>query len=219
VTLEELRAQPGGVRVPLTTRYRKFAEVDGDQPRGFATPSRKVELFSEAFQANGYPPLPEYTEPGLSPRSRPDLAERYPLVLTTSKTLWFCETQNRNVASLRSACPDPFVEVHPDTAGARGIAAQDWVLVETPKGSVRARAKFNPRLDPDVVCGQHGWWQAADELDLPGYPPFGPDSANLNLVLSQLPSDPVGGCSPLRASLCEIRPAQPVPSGGATSAP
>jgi hypothetical protein len=35
-------------------------------------------------------------------------------------------------------------------------------------------------------------------------PPYGPDSANLNLLLPQTPGDPVSGSSPLRASLCEI---------------
>ena len=76
--------------------------------------------------------------------------------------------------------------------------------IETPQGSVRARAKLNASLDPRVVCGQHGWWQACPELGLPGYPAFGPDSANLNLILRQTPSDPVSGSSPLRASVCEV---------------
>ena len=105
---------------------------------------------------------------------------------------------------------DPQIELHPDTASARGIAAGDWVRIDTPHGSVRARARFNGGLDPGVVCGQHGWWQACAELGLPGYPPYGPGSANLNLVLSQGPSDPVGGSSPLRSSVCEIAP---LPSG------
>jgi anaerobic selenocysteine-containing dehydrogenase len=205
VTVEQLRAEPGGIRVPLTTKYRKYADRVDDVPRGFGTPSGKVELFSETFARHGYPPLPEYAEPGISPRSRPDLAERFPLVLTCAKSLWFCETQHRNVASLRRAVPDPVVEIHPDTAAARGIAAKDWVLIETPMGGVRARAKLNAKLDPRVVCGQHGWWQGSAESGLPGYPVVGPGSANLNLVLSQTPSDPVGGSSPLRASLCEIR--------------
>jgi anaerobic selenocysteine-containing dehydrogenase len=78
------------------------------------------------------------------------------------------------------------------------------VRLETPLGSIRARAKFNVNLDPGVVCGQHGWWQPAAELGEPGYPPFGEGSANLNLVLAQGPSDPMSGSSPLRASLCEV---------------
>ncbi|MFW6033678.1 MAG: molybdopterin-containing oxidoreductase family protein [bacterium] len=216
VTLEQLRAEPAGVRVPLTTRYRKYADVDGGAPRGFRTPSRKIELFSEVLADHGYPPLPVFEEPGVSPRSRPELAERFPLILTCTKSLWFCETQHRNVASLRSRMPDPQVELHPDTARARGVAAGDWVRLETPHGSVRARAKFNGSLDPQVVCGQHGWWQSCAEAGLPGYPPFGPDSANLNLVLRQSPSDPISGSSPLRASVCDVAPLgvpTPAPDG------
>ncbi len=206
VTLEHLHAEPGGVRVPLTTRHRKYAELNGDGPRGFRTPSRKVELYSEVLLDHGYPPLPEFEEPRTSPISRPDLAERFPLILTCAKSLWFCETQHRNVASLRSRVPDPQVELHPATARERGIAADDWVRLETPHGTVRARAKFNASLDPQVVCGQHGWWQACAELGLPDYPPYGPGSANLNLVLRQGPSDPISGSSPLRASVCNIAP-------------
>jgi anaerobic selenocysteine-containing dehydrogenase len=206
VTLEQLRAEPAGVRVQLTTRHHKYAELDGDVPRGFRTPTRKIELFSEVLADHGYPPLPEFEEPRTSPRSRPDLAERFPLILTCAKSLWFCETQHRNVASLRSRVPDPLVELHPETARVRGVAAGDWVRLETPHGSIRARARLNASLDPHVVCGQHGWWQACAELGLPGYPPFGPNSANLNLVLRQHPSDPISGSSPLRASVCNVAP-------------
>jgi anaerobic selenocysteine-containing dehydrogenase len=206
LTIEQLRAEPAGIRVPLTTRHQKFAELDRDAPRGFRTPSHKIELYSEVLLDHGYPPLPEFEEPRTSPLSRPDLAERFPLILTCAKSLWFCETQHRNVASLRSKVPDPQVELHPLTARERGIAATDWVRIETPHGSVRARAKFNASLDPQVVCGQHGWWQGCAELDLPDYPPFGPDSANLNLILRQSPSDPISGSSPLRASMCNVAP-------------
>lgn len=62
-----------------------------------------------------------------------------------------------------------------------------------------------------MVCGQHGWWQACAELDLPGYRPFGPDSANLNLVLRRQPSDPISGSEPLRAWVCNIAPLREPP--------
>jgi anaerobic selenocysteine-containing dehydrogenase len=206
VTLEQLRDEPAGVRVPLVTRHRKYAEVVDGVPRGFPTPTRRIELYSEVLLEHGYPPLAAFEEPRTSPVSRPDLADRFPLVLSCAKSLWFCETQNRNVASLRRAAPEPQVEMHPRTAAARGIAAGDWVRLDTPHGTVRARARLNTTLDPQVVFGQHGWWQACAELGLPGYPPYGPDSANLNLVLSQRPSDPVSGSSPLRASVCDVAP-------------
>jgi anaerobic selenocysteine-containing dehydrogenase len=209
ITLEYLRAHPEGVRVPLTTRYRKYADS------GFMTPSHKVELYSATLAAHGYAPLPTFEEPLISPRSRPDLADRYPLVLSCAKSLFFCETQHRQVAALRKSAPDPQLEIHPSTAETRGIKAGDWVSLDTPYGSVRARAKLNATLDPQVVFGQHGWWQACDELGLPGYPPYGPDSANLNLVLPQAPSDPISGSSPMRASVCEVRRHTEHPAPGA----
>lgn len=58
VTLEQLRRNPGGVRVPLQPSYRKFAELQSGIPRGFETPSRLVELYSETLLDHGYPPLP-----------------------------------------------------------------------------------------------------------------------------------------------------------------
>jgi anaerobic selenocysteine-containing dehydrogenase len=205
VTLEQLRADPAGVRLPLTTRHRKYAAIGDDgRPAGFDTPTRRIELYVESFLDIGEPPLPSFTEPALSPRSRPDLAEEFPLVLTCNKALHFCETQHRQVAELRRHVPDPTVELHPDTAAARGIAEGDWVEIRTPMGAVRARGELNDALDPGVVSGQHGWFEACEELGLPGFPPFGPGSANLNLVLSQTPSDPISGSSPLRAQVCEI---------------
>jgi anaerobic selenocysteine-containing dehydrogenase len=205
VTLEQLRADPGGIRVPLETDHRKYATAGDDGvPAGFATPTGRIDLYVEGLLDVGQPPLPTFTEPALSPRSRPDLAHEFPLVLTCAKALHFCETQHHQVASLRRHVPDPQAELHPDTAAARHIAEGDWVEIRTPKGGVRARASFNDTLPPNVVSGQHGWFEPCEELDLPGFPPFGPGSANLNLVLSQTPSDPISGSSPLRAQMCEI---------------
>jgi anaerobic selenocysteine-containing dehydrogenase len=205
VTLEQLRSNPGGLRLPLQTRYRKYEAPGQDGvPAGFNTPTRRIELYVERFLDAGQPPLPTFIEPALSPRSRPDLARDFPLVLTCAKALHFCETQHRQVAALRRHVPDPQVELHPDTAAARGIAEGEWVEISTPKDSVRARAVFNDTLAPNVVSGQHGWFEPCEELGLPGFPPFGPGSANLNLVLSQTPSDPISGSSPLRAQLCEV---------------
>ncbi len=205
VTLEALRENPGGVRVPLQTRYRKYAEQEDGVPNGFATPTRKIELYSETFLAHGYRPLPEHEEPLIGPLSRPDLAERYPLILTCAKSTQFCESQHRALPSLRRRVPDPEVELHPAAAAERGIRAGDWVAVETAEGQVRARARLNESLDPRVVCGQHGWWQACPEIGAPGYDPFGPDGANLNLIIGNAAIDPISGSVPHRAYLCQVR--------------
>lgn len=204
VTLETLRATPRGIRVPVVTRYRKYAELRDGVAVGFATRSRRIELYSEEMLAHGHPPLPEFHEPSVSPRSRRDLAETFPLILTSTKDVHFCETQHRNLASLRRRSPDPQIELHPNLAAVHGIGAGDWVRISTPVASVVARAKLNDSLDEGVVCGQHGWWEACRSIDAPGYDPYGPDGANLNLLLDRRAVDPVSGTVPHRSFLCQI---------------
>jgi anaerobic selenocysteine-containing dehydrogenase len=119
----------------------------------------------------------------------------------------FCESQHRNLPSLRRLARDPEVELHSSAAGARAIAAGDWVRIETPNGSVRARARINDSLDPAVVCAQHGWWQACAELGEPGYDPFSEEGANVNLLIGSDALDPISGSVPHRAYVCEVRAA------------
>src|SRR5262249_4330716 len=113
LTLAALRAAPAGLRVPLETRHRKYAERKDGRPTGFATPSGKVERSSETLLAQGSPALPEHEEPLVGPRARPDLAARYPLILTCAKSTQFCESQHRGLPSLRRHEPEPEVELHP----------------------------------------------------------------------------------------------------------
>ena len=206
VTLEALRASTGGVNVPLQTRHAKYAEPDKDgAPRGFATPSRKVELWSETLQKHGYAPLPGYEEPAMSHASQPELAARFSLVLTCAKNTLFCNSQHRGVPALRKRQADPEMEVHPQTAAARGIANGNWVTIETPTGRARAVARFNASLDPRVVVGQHGWWQACDSQGAPAYDPFSADGPNFNSLISSAILDPVSGTVSPRSYLCEVR--------------
>jgi len=198
VTLDALRCAPGALRVALAPRFAKYRET------GFATPTRKLEIYSEALLAHGQSPLPVYVEPAMSPLSRPDLATRFPLVLTSGKSPQFCHSQHRNIAKLRRIAPDPIVELHPAAASARRIADGDWVRLKTPHGAMRARAKLQPGLAEHVVAAQHGWWQACAALGLPGYDPFSADGANYNLMIGHDQIDPISGSAPHRSYLCEI---------------
>jgi anaerobic selenocysteine-containing dehydrogenase len=199
LSLEALQAAPRGIRVPLTTRYAKHAESDtGGNTRGFATPSRKVEFWSETLQAEGYAPMPE---PILPPAPQ---AERYPLALTCAKPTLFCQTQHRALPGLRRRAMDPEVMLHPETAAQRGIAAGDWVSVETQAGAMRARALLNANLDVRVVVGEHGWWQASPEANAPGYDPFSSQGSNYNLTVDPSARDPISGTTAHRSGWCEI---------------
>lgn len=140
----------------------------------------------------------------MGPISRPDLVAMFPLILTCAKHALFCETQQRALPSLRRLALDPEVELHPAAAAERGVAPGDWVRIETPDGSVRARARLNDTLQPNVVCGQHGWWQACSDIGAPGYDPFSADGANFNMIIGNGEIDPVSGSVPHRAYLCQI---------------
>ena len=93
----------------------------------------------------------------MDPTARPDLARRFPLILTCAKPSLFCQSQHRALLSLRKHVLHPEVELHPAAAAERGIADGEWVAIATAQGTVRARARFNDSVDPRVVVGQHGW--------------------------------------------------------------
>ncbi len=117
--------------MPLQTRHAKHAGLDANgAPCGFATPSRKVELYSQTLLEHGYPALPEFVEPPIGPVARRDLAARFPLILTSAKPTLFCQTQHRALASLRKRAPHPEIELHPAAALSRGIANGEWVAIE-----------------------------------------------------------------------------------------
>jgi anaerobic selenocysteine-containing dehydrogenase len=194
ITPEQLRLAPGGIRFPLETTHRKY------QRNGFATPSGRLEIFSEALQSIGQPALPEFQ---VDVRTN-DRDDHFPLLLTSAKTPLFCHSQHRNLPRLRRTLPDPIVEMSPATAASRGIEAGDWVAIVTSKGRVRARARLVASLADGVVGAQHGWWQACAELGLPGYDALSDDGANVNLVIGVEVSDPVSGAAPHRSYPCEI---------------
>ncbi len=206
ISLTQLKAAPGGITVAAKPRYTKYAEVkDNGNPRGFNTPDKKVEIYSHAFASHGYSALPEYVEPLISPLSRPDIAADYPLVLTNAKFTTYIHSQLRGLSSLRKAAPEPSADIHPDTAERYGIADKQWMIVESPRGAIRAKAKVTDAIAPGVVCCQHGWWQDCKELDLPGYESYGRSSANPSLLIGSDVCDPISGSLPHRSYLCRVR--------------
>jgi assimilatory nitrate reductase catalytic subunit len=88
-----------------------------------------------------------------SPPPRPPSA-RYPLTLLTGRgnvSQWHTQTRTAKSAVLRALGDDElYVDIAPVDAGARRIAAGDWVEVESRRGSLRARA----RITPVVASGQ-----------------------------------------------------------------
>jgi anaerobic selenocysteine-containing dehydrogenase len=202
LTVEQLRANRTGVRTAAVTRYQKYAELDTKtgRPKGFLTPTRKIEIYSTKFAQAGYAPLPTIDGGGRSEESA-----EYPLILTSFRLVQFCDQQHRNIPRLRRLAREPLLEIHPETAAALKITVGEWVRLETAMGSVRLKARFSSSLHPKVVATQYGWWQACEELGLPGYDPFGPIGANINLLIPGDATDPISGAGAHRSQRCRIR--------------
>lgn len=93
LTFSELKGM-GHIGKPV--RYKKY-ETNGI---GFSTPSRKVELYCSIAEKLGYDPLPHYSEPPESPFSQPELAKKYPYVLSTGGRIQqYFNSEYRNIAS------------------------------------------------------------------------------------------------------------------------
>ena len=132
-------------------RFRQYERT------GFKTPSGKVELYSSIMDTHGCAPLPRYVEPFHSPDRKPDLAEEYPLIMTSGRRPFFRHTENRQNPLLREQCPCAPIRIHPRTAESLGIADGDPVVVETPTGTAMAVAELTEGLAPDVVQTMPGW--------------------------------------------------------------
>ena len=185
VTLEELKRNPGGIYY-APKEFRKYLK------NGFNTPSKKVELYSEIMKEHGYDPLPTFHEPAESPVSRPDLAEKYPLTFVRGqRTVAFLHSEQRHLASLRRLMPEPFLEIHPETAGSLGVGDGDTVTVESVRGSIRVKARLTEDVHPEMVAMQHGWGEA-----------------NANLLTDDKARDPVSGYPGFRSVLCRVTKAR-----------
>ena len=196
---KQLRANPIGMRAPVITRHRKYAEIDSrnGKPRSFDTPTGKIEIFSTTFACAGYPPLPQFKADNHS-------NDEYPLTLSFFRDIHFCDEQHRNIPRLRRAVPEPFVEIHPSTAKAIGIADGEWIFLETKTGRVKLKAKLNDSLHPNVVVTVYGWWQACQELNLTGHDPFSHNGANANLLVPNADVDPISASVAHRGQRCRM---------------
>lgn len=171
--------------------YRKFEKFGR-----FLTDSGKIHLYSEGLEKLGYEPLPIYVEPPESPVSTPRLAEQYPLILITgSKIPGYQHSAYRNIPSLREACPDPLLDIHPETAEKLAIQDGDWVRIETPRGSVRHRARLFDGIHRQVVSAPIGWWYGYED---------GWRQVNINVLTDNSKCDPQVGCPPMRGLLCRV---------------
>lgn len=207
LTAAQLREQPGGVDLPLQTEYRKYARcAENGAVTGFATPTRRIELYSERLAEHGQPAVPNADPPAPDPR--------HPLVLTCAKNGYFCHSQHRGISSLRKRSPEPAVDLSAELAAERGIEDGQWVRITTAAADVRMRARIDPALHRDVVVAEYGWWQPAPDLALPGSDPLEDGGTNYNLLVGDDAHDPVSGSVPLRSTFCDVQPDEAEPWTG-----
>ncbi len=169
---------------------------------GFPTGSGKFEIYSELLEIQGVSSMPLYREPPRSPLSKPELAKKYPLILTTgAKIACFFHSEGRQIKTLRKLNPDPLVEIHPKTAALLEIEEGEWVWIETPEGRVTMRAKLFDGIAEDVVSAQHAWWFPEKNS-----PEYGWKESNVNLLFGDTEYDPDTGSESLRSTLCRVYP-------------
>jgi anaerobic selenocysteine-containing dehydrogenase len=147
----------GAVRATGWQRVGPPQGVARNADGGFDTPSGKVEFYSARAQSQGLDPLPDYIAPHEDTRSAAAL--RYPLAMISPPARNFLNSSFVNVTSLRAAEGEPWLDIHPDDAAARGIVQGSYVRVFNDRGSVQLRARVTDRARRGVVVGLSVWWR------------------------------------------------------------
>jgi anaerobic selenocysteine-containing dehydrogenase len=174
-----------------------------DKKAGFRTPTGRFELYATLREEWDLEPLPHHEEPPFTPVSRPDLAENYPLILSTGRrSPAFFHSEHRNIPWLRSLDPDPVVEIHPKTAAENGIGHGEWVWVENWLGRAKLKAKLTSVVPTWMVMAAHGWWFPEKEPAEPSL--FGAWESNINQLLPMNAQGQDGMGSPIKHSMCKI---------------
>jgi anaerobic dimethyl sulfoxide reductase subunit A len=143
-------------------------QVEGGRP--FATPSGRIEVYSERLaQLNDplVPPIPRYLD---LPEGPADPARaRLPLQLISPKARARTNSSLDNVAGLGN---DQFLTLHPDDAAERGLAAGDRVRVWNDRGACVVPLRVSPGLARGVAVLPSGAWVrwGEDGADLGGCP-------------------------------------------------
>ncbi len=201
-TFEQLREQ--GVVQPDVT-YRKYEKglMRADGQPGFNTRTGRIELYCLGYAAHGDDPLPYYMEPPYSPVSTPELAEEYPLVLTSgARTYVSFHSEHRQIRSLRAMHPDPLLDVHPQTAAALGIRDGAWVWIETPWGKCTQKAHVTKTTLPGVVHAEHAWWFPEQEAEEPHL--YGHGESNINTAMPHHVIGKLGICNTFKSQICKV---------------
>ena len=205
--------------------YRQNDPKTG-KPGGFATPSKKLELYLESMitlsrtgkpfslyelppASRDYDPLPYYFEPYESPIASTELAKEYPLVLTSGRVPFYHHGTLRYIPWLREIYPAPELWIHPTAAGQCGVADGDWVWVASQRGRTQAIARVTEGINPGTVCMERFW--NPEKLNTPTH---GWREMNVNMLTkADAPFNDVVGTYTLRGFLVKVTKAEGPPEG------
>lgn len=145
ITLNQLKALPGAVKIGGDTQYRKYLTS------GFGTPTKKFEFYSQQMLAKGLNALPEYVPLVDQPTSS------YPLYIINWKEALHTHTRTQNNRWLMEFHGQNELWINTDTARSLGISDGDTVAVENQYGEGMLQARVTDRIHPEVVGMMHGF--------------------------------------------------------------
>jgi assimilatory nitrate reductase catalytic subunit len=153
----------------ITAESGLFWPCTGERHPG--TPRMFLDRFATPDGRARFHPV-EYRPPA----EEPD--DDYPVYLTTGRVMAHYQsgTQTRRVAALRSAQPEPFVEIHPATARNFGIAENDTVRLTTRRGTAVMKARLSTSIRIDTVFAPFHWGGDAARVNLLTNPALDPVS-------------------------------------------
>jgi anaerobic selenocysteine-containing dehydrogenase len=126
--------------VPISIKH----DWDG-QP--FATPSGKLEFYSEQLAKQGISPVPDWSEDPIELAE----AEKWPLRLLTAPGYFQAHTAFSGVGFLRDREGKPFCVLHPEDAKKRGLADGASVRLFNGRGEIGLALKVSDEIQPGVV--------------------------------------------------------------------
>lgn len=198
-----------GTWFPGPSRSQKYGEtLPNGEVKGFATPTRKAELYPTLMENLGYSALPYYRELPETPLSNPELAKKYPLRLTTGgRVSVLYHSENRVPGQgTRSFFPYPSVYIHREDARECGVRDGDWVWIENERGRIKQVAHVDQAIIKGTVQVMPSWWYP----ELPAEDPWmqGAFISNANCLVdgSVEGSDEATGTWTNRGLLCRIYP-------------
>jgi molybdopterin guanine dinucleotide-containing S/N-oxide reductase-like protein len=156
-----------------------------------ATPSGKVEFYSETLAAAGLDGLPAFTPPTESRWG--EAAKRYPLELLARKADNYMNSTFANLDGHRKmeARTNQRLEMHPADAAARNLADGDSVRIFNDRGSISLTALLNPSLPAGVVAARLDWAK------------LHPGGSNVNALTSERLTD-IGAGATFYSTLVEV---------------